>query len=414
MEESMQRKPTSRLIQLLTSLLLTIGLATSARAESKEAVLHVFSGSDGASPTTPLILDQAGNLYGTTRLGGTQNNGTVFEVSHSSKGWRETVLYSFLGGNDGSQPWAGLVLDSAGNLYGTTTFGGSANAGIVFELSPSNGTWTKTTLYTFRDAGDGGYPVTGSLIFDKKGNLYGTTQTGGKTGQGTIFKLSPTNGSWKETVLYNFSGGNDGFYPGYTLVLDAKGNLYGTTGGGGSNYGIVYELSSRRNGKWTYSVLYTFPLNGWDQGAYIEAGVVLDEKGNIYGETADGNPSGNGVVFELAPNSNGTWSETVLHAFDLGDGSTPIGGLTFDKQGNLYGATQYGGSGSCTYPGCGVVFKLTPSNDGWTESTLYAFKGGSDGSNPWAGVILDGHGNVFGTTYTGGSSQAGTVFEVKP
>jgi uncharacterized repeat protein (TIGR03803 family) len=410
----LRSKLASKLITGLTSLLLTVALAATVQAASRETVLHAFDGTDGANPTTPLVLDQGGNLYGTTRLGGAQNNGTVFELSHSSKRWKETVLHSFAGGNDGSQPWAGLALDSAGNLYGTTAFGGTHNAGTAFELSPSHGTWTKTTLYAFSNGADGGYPVFGSLIFDKQGNLYGTAQTGGKHGVGTIFKLSPSNGRWKETVLYNFTGGNDGYYPGYNLVFDGKGNLYGTTGGGGSNYGIVYELSPHSSGKWTYSVLYTFPLNGWDQGAYIEAGVILDDKGNIYGETIEGNPSGNGVVFELTKNSDGSWSETVLHAFDLGDGSGPIGGLTFDTQGNLYGATQYGGDGSCTYPGCGEVFKLTPSNGGWTESTVYAFKGGSDGSNPWAGVILDSNGNVFGTTISGGTSNAGTVFEIKP
>lgn len=410
----MQQKLPSSLLEVLTSLFLTLALITSVQAASNETVLHAFGGSDGASPTTPVLVDRAGNVYGTTRLGGAQNDGTVFKLSHSSKGWKETVLYSFAGGKDGSQPWGGLVLDDAGNLFGTTVFGGTYDAGIAFELSLSHGAWKKNSLRSFNNGSDGGYPVYGSLVFDKKGNLYGTCQTGGKHGLGTIFELSPSNGKWKETVLYNFTGGNDGYYPGYTLAFDRKGNLYGTTGGGGSNYGIVYELSPHRNGKWTYSVLYTIPLNGWDQGAYIEAGVVLDQQGNIYGETAEGNPSGNGVVFELTRNSDGTWSETVLHAFDLGDGSSPIGGLAFDKQGNLYGATQYGGSGGCVYPGCGVVFKLTPSNGVWTESTAYPFKGGNDGSSPWAGVALDSQGNVFGTTYTGGASQLGTVFEVKP
>ncbi len=406
------RAASSKTTNLFVLALLCMALAPNSLAATG-AILHTFTGgNDGANPAGTLVLDKSGNLYGTAQTGGAAKNGVVFELSPSSKGWKETVLYTFAGGNDGSQPASGLVFDAAGNLYGTTIEGGSSNAGTIFELSLANGKWTKTTLLTFTNGLDGGYPVSGSLIFDAKGNLYGTTQTGGSGGEGTVFELSPSNGAWTETVLYNFNGSDTGYYPGYTLAFDRKGNLYGTTGGGGPNYGIVYQLSPNSNGSWTYKVIYTF--EGGYEGGYLLAGVILDAAGNLYGETAIGSPSGNGLVYELSPQSNGTWTETVLWAFDLGDGSYPSGGLTFDDKGNLYGTTSSGGSGGCTFPGCGTVFQLTPSNGGWTESRLYSFTGTKDGSYPTSGVTVDSNGVVYGSTYLGGAEKSGTVFSGKP
>jgi uncharacterized repeat protein (TIGR03803 family) len=370
-------------------------------------VLYTFTlGKDGGVPEAGLIRDANGNLYGTTALGG-RGSGTVFKLSPTGK---ETVLYSFCSaGNcaDGSCPAAGVILDRKGNLYGTAYGGGSlcgqggSGNGVVFELSPKGkGQWKETVLYTFKGAPDGANPAAG-VILDTKGNLYGTTQFGGGGG-GTVFKLSKTG---KETVLYQFTGGNDGAFPVAGVTRDSKGNLYGTTYNGGMHfYGTVFKLSQTgketvlhsftggsdggyprggviQGAKYLYgtafiggklsctfsnvpgcgvvfklnmtgkeTVLYSF--NGGTDAAGPAAGVILDAKGNLYGTTQSGGAGGAGTVFELSKTGN----ETVLYPFTGGaDGAFPVAGVIQDAKGNLYGTTPSGGVYNA-----GVAFKLTP------------------------------------------------------
>jgi uncharacterized repeat protein (TIGR03803 family) len=384
--------------------------APAALADS-DITLHSFAGTnsnDGANPgASGLTFDSAGNLYGTTQQGGTSNYGTAFKLSPASGGgYTETVLYSFTGGNDGGSPVASsLIFDGAGNLYGET-FSSADGAGTVFKLSPaSGGGYTETVLYNFTGGSDGEDPY-GGLILDSAGNLYGTTVLGGTSGYGTVFELSPASGGgYTETVLHSFTGGSDGLYPYGILIFDSTGNLYGTTiQGGPAGDGTVFELSPTSGGGYTEAVLYSF--TGGSDGAVSTAGLILDSAGNLYGTTGNGGTSGYGTVFELSPAAGGGYTETVLYSFT--GRSDPYAGLIFDSAGNLYGTTIQGGTDNI-----GTVFKLSPaSGGGYTETVLHSFTYGSDGAYPYAGLIFDSAGNLYGTAQQGGPSGVGTAFEI--
>jgi uncharacterized repeat protein (TIGR03803 family) len=381
-------------------------------------------GPGGAEPVAGLILDKAGNLYGTTFSGGAHHQGTVFKLTPSPDGkWIETVLHSF-SGSDGSSPTAGLVFDQEGNLYGTTWNGGPLAAGNVFELTPdSKGNWTENDIFLFcalSKCADGANPGA-SLIFDQAGNLYGTTATGGSTlctgGCGTVFKLTPLpHGGWTHSVLYTFCGTGDcggGERPRASLILDQAGNLYGTAELGGHceppGCGVVFELT-HASGGWAEKVLYTFcSLSGCADGQLPLGSLIFDQAGNLYGTTVLGGKNGDGLVFQLTPNSNGAWTETVLHSFAGTDGYAPDANLILDGAGNLYGTTSEGGGG-----GAGVVFVLVPNKTGrWEYIILHNFFD-NPGALPEAGVVMDSAGNLYGTT-TGDSNQTfGSVFEVTP
>jgi uncharacterized repeat protein (TIGR03803 family) len=334
----------------------------------------------------------------------------------------ENALYSFSGGSDARLPYGGLVFDKTGNLYGTSEFGGTYNQGTVFEVTPnSNGSWTESVLYNFTGNEDGAQPY-GSLVFDSSGNLYGTTNFGGNTncnlGCGTVFKLAPGSGGWTESVLYPFTGESDGGEPSARLLFDSSGNLYGTTLLGGnigsvcsSGCGTVFKLTSGSSG-WTESVLYAF--QGGADAASPYDGLAFDTAGNLYGTTYGGGTPGNGTVFKLTPSSNG-WTENVIHAFGGGyDGIRPYGDLILDASGNLYGTTFQGG-----YSGYGVVFELQPSSKGrWAKRTLHTFADTPAG-NPVAGLMMDTTGNLYGTTMLGASETScaggcGVLFELMP
>ena len=338
-------------------------------------VLYTFTGGiDGGTPEAGLIRDAGGNLYGTTTFGGdpVADVGVVYSVDIAGK---ETVLHTFTGTPDGASPFAGLLRDAKGHLYGTTAYGGSAGAGTVFHLTRSG---KQTVLHSFTGKrGDGSLPFAG-LLCDRDGYLYGTTMFGGSVYHdrqyGTVFKLNKKTG--KETVLYSFRGAADGAYPSADLVRDEVGNVYGTTSGGyNTNNGTVFKLD--RKGKET--VLYSF-TDGAD-GGFPWGGLVRDSKGNLYGTAQYGGdlacyaPYGCGTVFKI--DSKGKF--TVLHSFSgsTTDGQLPLAGLVLDAQGNLYGTTYIGGSGGCfdgTSYGCGTVFKLDPTG---TETVLYSFTGGT-------------------------------------
>jgi uncharacterized repeat protein (TIGR03803 family) len=403
-------------------------------AASTYKVLYKFTGgADGKNPDDGLIFDTAGNLYGTTIWGGNVscNNGsgcgTAFKLTRNSDGsWTESVLYSFCSlknCNDGSFPVAPLIFDTAGNLYGTTLDGGnvSCNCGTVFKLTQnSDGGWTETVLHRF-NFNDGSVPL--SLIFDVFGNLYGTTAAGGSSlcfhgGCGVVFKLTPQSGGrWMERVLYTFTGGVDGEEP-VGLIFDTAGNLYGTTalaGNASCGCGTVFKLTPNSNGTWTENVLHSF--TGRD-GAEPNGGLIFDTTGNLYGTTFGGgnddscnNGTGCGTVFKLTPNSDGSWKYHKLHDFSANPGAIPPSGLVPDSAGNLYGTTESGRPGVD-----GVVFKLTPqSGGGWAYSVLHLFSG-NPAASPSGGLAVDKGGNLYGTTSGCGSGYNchGVVFELTP
>lgn len=381
-------------------------------------VVHTFSGNGVAQPSSGLIVDAAGNAYGTLfQGGGFGGAGAVYQLSPTS-GYH--VIYVFHGHPDGRHPQGNLVLDSAGNLYGTTVNGGAkscpngfAGCGTVFELSPptNGGAWTETLLYSFKGGKiDGANPQAG-VVFDPSGNLYGTTAYGANQscqgtgpGCGTVFELKPSQSGWTETVLYQFSGGGNPFGG---LVLDGSGKLYGTASTGGPRGGgTVFELSPASNGEWTYTLLYAFDASsGSEDGKSPQAGLIFDAAGDLYGTTFYGGTGGGGTVFELTLGSSG-WTESILHNFLGGnDGAAPEANLVFDATGNLYGTTMGGGNPT----GAGTVFKLTPGNGGqWTES-LFRFKSTDDGgAHPTTPVLLHGTAELFGTT----NAVPGVVFRI--
>jgi uncharacterized repeat protein (TIGR03803 family) len=342
------------------------------------------------------------------------------------------VLYRFLGTSDGYSPYGNLISDQAGNLYGTTEYGGKSFYGEIFQLSPpakAGALWKKTTLYSFNNTGDGARPTDG-LIFDSKGNLYGTTGDSNAGGFGEVFQLAPPatkGGAWTETVLYHFQGGTDGAYPVGGLISDENGNLYGTT------FSSVFELSppAQQGGGWTFTLLHELS-GGPNDGKSSQAGLVRDPTGNLYGTTLWGGYEGNGfcgsigcgTVFEVSPpaTSGGAWTEQVIHFFGMGtDGFDPEGGLTLDAKGNLYGTTYSGGA-----RGGGTAFRLSPPSQpggAWTEGIIHSFAYSlTDGAAPAATMAMDNGGNLYGTTLFGGNScffngadyGCGVVFELSP
>jgi uncharacterized repeat protein (TIGR03803 family) len=364
------------------------------------SVLYSFgmAGGAGVYPLAGLIQDRKGNLYGTASEGGFCHLcGTVFKVRADGK---VKVLYRFTrDGLNGELPMAGVVRDSAGNLYGTTDEGGNVNGtcrigcGTVYKV---DATGTETVLHTFGGGADGFYPYAG-LVRDSAGNLYGTTNSGGAFGAGTVFKVDATGG---ETVLYSFDG-TDGSSPYAGLVRDSAGNLYGTTSGGGglSSCGVVFELEA--NGD--YKVLYSFTC-GADGGA-PHAGVVRDSNGNLYGTTVSFGAYGAGTVFKL--DRSGAFS--VLYSFTGGaDGAEPVGGVIRDSGGNLYGTTLSGGNFNDCPVGCGTVFELETNGN---YSVLYSFTARAD---TYAGLLRDSAGNLYGTSRRGGTYDRGVVFKVAP
>lgn len=419
---------------------MALAISPSALAQT-ETILHNFTMSTGVLPNSGVVFDTHGNLYGTAVDGGRQDVGTLFELSPLSGGtWTYNVLHNFSYGvtSDGYYPESTPIVDTAGNLYGTTVWGGANNAGTVYEMvSQSNGSWNEKLIYSFN--GTDGQFVQSSLTLDASGNLYGTTSYGGSTygsecigaaesGCGVVFQLKPeANGGWAEKVLWSFSkDGTDGYIPWGGVILDSAGNLYGTTlYGGAYGYGMVYELSPTPSGTWTETIMHNFDHNGAD-GFYPNTGkLIFDAEGNLYGSTQDGGSGGNnprGTIYELSPSSGGIWTEKILQTFQAagGDGGVPNGSLIFDASGNIYGTASTGGGGNFHL---GTVFELSPHENGtWSLTALHRFEYYPDGAFPVSGVIMDGAGNLYGTTENGGTGgniqcsyyRCGTVFEITP
>jgi len=375
---------------------------------STETVLWNFGGSgDGRAPTGNLIVDSSGNFYGVTLLGGAHDIGTVFELSpNGDGGWTETVLYSFGSQNgDGIQPTSGLVMDSKGNLYGTTEFGGANQTGTVFELSPaSGGGWTETVIYTFgpQGKGDGAYPAS-DLALDAQGNMFGTTFAGGAIGEGTLYELSPSSSGWTETVLHSFpSSRRDGASPKTgVLVGKIQSHLYGST-----SSGAIYRLWFN-SGRWVEKKIHD---NGGEQ---IGGDLVRDRNLNIYGASNNVGANGTGTVWEMVYHPNQIRSFSLLYSFGAdgsGDGTFPQSGVIVGANGTVYGTTGFGGTNND-----GIVFSLTKSqNNQWKETILYSFTGGNDGGGPVGQMIQDKQGNLYGIGFTGGAHGGGVVFEITP
>jgi uncharacterized repeat protein (TIGR03803 family) len=404
-----------------------------------ETVLYNFCSQpnciDGENPVSSLTPDGAGNFYGTTQLGGANIYGTVYELSPNGVGgYNETVLYSFCSLRncaDGSSPDSNVTFDGRGNLYGTAYYGGLlasgpfSGYGVVFELSPeprggcpsgsnSGNGWCETVLYSFMSNPDGAFPFSG-ITWDAYGNFYGTTYGGG-SGTGTVYELSPNgSGGWNEQVIYDRGG-----YAG--LTLDGSGNFFGADD---AEYGHVFKLSPNGSGGWNAIILHTFKGSPKD-GSGPEGAPVLDSAGNVYGTTVLGGATGGmGSVWKLTPSPSGEYTEEILSSFIWKYGANPKAGVVLDSSGNIYSTTAFGivkppyRENFPCYDGCGSVFELAASGSGYEKTSLYTYTF-TDGGNPTDTLILLG-GNLYGTTYGGGTSSycpgtggCGVVFQLNP
>jgi uncharacterized repeat protein (TIGR03803 family) len=368
-------------------------------------VLHNFTGGpqDGQSPHAGVTMDTAGNLYGTTYYGGSTTNGTAYKLTKNGSGFVYSgLIHSFGSETDGSNPDSKVTIGPDGALYGATNIGvpntgcGNLGCGIIFKL-----TGTESVAYQFTgQRPDSGYPDS-APIFDPSGNMFGALP--GDICCGIVYELTRSGSGWKENDIYPFKGTSDGSVPKGGVIRDQAGNLYGVTYAGGThNGGVVYELSPVGSG-WTEKVLYNFdPASA---GINPMGGLLLDQAGNLYGTTTLGGPLGGGTVFML---SHGTWTLTVIHKFQrTARGPLPAASLSFDAAGNLYGTTLYGGSSDL-----GTVFKLTRGS--WTYSVLKNFTNGADGGLPQSDVIFDASGHLYGTASKGGTSHLGVVWQITP
>ncbi len=424
------------LLFFLLVLLFVTFLAPPAQAQTFKVLYSFTGGEDGGWPQAGPTMDAAGNIYGTTFSGGDFGGdctrygfagcGTVFMLSKQGVNWTFSSLYAFHGGvavtGDGSGPSAPVTIGPDGTLYSSTEEGGKLNQGTVFSLRPpafpSPGvfySWKEDVLYVFDGIAGGYSPRFGPIALDPSGAMYVTTYLGGAYNIGAVVELTPAGSGWKESVIHSFSG-RDGCYADTGVILDASGNLYGTTNSGGAyGNGVVFQLVRSETG-WIENVLYEF--RGTDDGRNPAGTLTFDESGSLYGTTSTmGGPGNGGTVFKLT-RSNGDWTFTVLHDFVYGsEGQYPSGGVVFDQKGNLYGMTGAGGA-----YWAGTVYKLTPSDGGWTYTSLHEFTGGSDGAIPSGKPILDESGNLYGMTEVGGivkpcpwaGGGCGVVFEITP
>jgi uncharacterized repeat protein (TIGR03803 family) len=394
----------SKIKCLLLTFLLGLATIAAQRANAQTfSVIHNFTGgSDGANPLSGFFY-AAGFLWGTASSGGSSGVGVVFRLSTSGE---EAVLHEFTGGSDGANPQGHLVMDRSGNFYGTTTAGGVSNAGTVFKVTRKG---VETVLYSFTGKADGAIPVAG-LAIDKAGNLYGTTTAGGASGNGTVFKLAiptVTGGKWTEEVLYSFGTGTDGATPVAGVTFDASGNLYGTTSSGGTyGYGTVFELTPSTP-SWTESILHHFELES--DGGVPYAGLVLDGE-KLYGAATEGGAggqSGGGTIFELT-NASGVWTFNELYGLSGWGVSGSYRNLLL-VSGKIYATTHCDGLDNA-----GTVYELTQSGSTWTYNPLYNFTGGSDGDYSISNLVADKEGNLYGVTLYGGANGYGAAFKVTP
>jgi uncharacterized repeat protein (TIGR03803 family) len=390
-------------------------VATSLTMATATTTTVIFSceEDEGEYADSDLETDDAGNIYGTTVLGGDFGSGTVFQLSPTANGWVHTVLYSFTGGADGGEPYKGVTIDRKGNLYGTAVTGGTGSCeggcGVVYKLTKSKGMWTQTVVHAFTGGSDGSGPGA-RVTVSQDGTLYGMAPTGGVFGLGTIYKIRPiSHQGWSFSVLHAFTGGQDGATGSAGRMILRDGHLYGAvTAGGTYGSGIVFQLNPSGVGERDLKVLYSF--RGQPDGSFPYGAILFDGSGNIFGTTYYGGDNGIGSVYKLSPQPVGEWSEQVIYSFQEGaDGNSPISNLVFDMAGNLYGTTSEGGLGS------GTIFKLSPVGAGkWMETVVHAFEGPPDGGFAYNGMVVDKLGNFYGATVHGGEEDDGCVYQFTP
>jgi uncharacterized repeat protein (TIGR03803 family) len=400
--------------KVLTISAAVVILACGAWAAAPQIIYSFAGGSDGEYVDSDLVIDGAGNLYGTSVQGGQFGSGTVFQVTPTGDGSTHTVLYSFTGGADGGEPYKGVTLDSQGNLYGTAVTGGAGSCeggcGVAYKLTNSGGVWTQTVIHTFTGGDDGSGPGSG-LTVGWHGTIYGVTPTGGANGQGVVYQLKPMpDGTYKLTVLHAFTGGVDGAGGSAGRLLLHSGSLYGvTTAGGANGKGVAFEITPT-HGVWQFTTLYAF--KGQPDAGFPYSTLTMDVQGRLYGTTYYDGAHNLGSVYQLTLRHDGTWREQVLYSFKGGtDGSGSIGNVVIDRTGAIYGTTSAGGA-SCN---CGVIFKVTHRFDGsWKETVRYRFKGAPDGAFAYNGMVGDSVGNFYGTTVHGGTTDDGVIYKLTP
>ncbi|HEX8817762.1 MAG TPA: choice-of-anchor tandem repeat GloVer-containing protein [Terriglobales bacterium] len=393
--------------RVLATLTVLCGLSIAAHAGPKYKILHDFTNGPNGDGNAGVTVDAKGNVYGASLGGGSQNCedgcGLIFQLSpHPDGKWTEGTVYAFPGGNGGEGPTGKPIFDGAGNMYGTTEYGGTSGFGTAFELSLGPDGWAESVLHSFcgPECGGVGAPQSG-VIAGTRGTLYGTA--------GAAFELTEEDDGWKENVLHDFTGKDgDGEDAVAGLVRDAAGNLFGTTyfGGlrcGSTTCGTVYELSPEPGGKWKEAILHRF--NGKDGQLPGSGSLYMDGSGALYGTTENGGAYG-GVIFKLTP-GNGQWTYEILYQFKGGaEGWLPDSGLIPDKDGNLYGTTD---------SGCGLIYKFSPMGKGkWKYGVLHRFGVGHDGCVPAGDLTIDSNGNLYGGTVLGGRHGFGTVYELTP
>jgi uncharacterized repeat protein (TIGR03803 family) len=405
------KSPThSQIRAIATTAVFVLSLA--AATATTTDVIFSCEEDEGEYADTDLETDSAGNIYGTTVLGGDFGGGTVFQLSPTPTGWMQTVLYNFTGGADGGEPYKGVTIDGKGNLYGTAVTGGSGSCeggcGVLYKLTNSGGKWTQTVLHAFSGGYDGSGPGA-RVTVDPSGNIYGMTPTGGAYGLGTIYKIRQDNGASDLQVIHAFTGGADGASGSAGRMILRHGHIYGAaTTGGTYGSGVLFELRPRGRGEWDFRTIYSF--RGQPDGTFPYGALLFDRLGNIYGTTYYGGANGIGSVYQLSPRGIGEWNESVLYSFQGGsDGNSPISNLVDDGVGNLYGTTSEGGSGS------GTIFKLSPTGGGqWMETVVHAFEGPPDGAFAYNGMVVDLFGNFYGATVHGGDNDDGAVYKFTP
>ena len=407
----------ARTVALTTLVILTTILSTEPIVQAQTfQVLHAFTGGTGGSQTGELVIDKVGNLYGYAG-GGDYSAGFVYQLKRSGSGWIFNPLHMFQGGADGNGPGP-LIFGPDGALYGTSD-GGQYGSGTIYKLTPPPNfcrttlcPWVKTILYNFPGGSDGAGPL-GPIAFDQQGNIYGVTGFGGSTDNGVIFQLTFSNGVWTEAVLHDNTYA-DGIIPYDGVILDQIGNIYGVFNVGGSYpcdpmEGTVYEVFNSGTG-WTFNILHCFTTSS-DDGYSPTGGVILDPAGNLLGTTSSGPGNGlgaGGVVFSLSPGAGG-WTENILYDFTGRVEGGPYASLSMDATGAIYGTTVEDG-----FTSFGAVFKLTPSDGGWTYTTLHTFTYYNDGAYPMSNVVFDSQGNLYGTSGFAGPGGYGTVWEITP
>jgi uncharacterized repeat protein (TIGR03803 family) len=393
-------------------------LGATSQAQTFSVLYNFGAGGDGAQPLSGVTLDRGGNIYGTTCIAGHGNAGTVFELKNHNGSWLLTALHEFLPANgDGACPLGRVVFGPDGRLYGTTSTGGfQGSYGIVFSLAPSPTRcssvmcpWNEKILYSFM-GDDGMGPGSMDPVFDSAGNLYGTTQSGGADAWGVVFKLTRSGGNWSESVLHSFDGISDGLNPETSVLIDAAGNIFGTTDGGlgqgQTPWGTVWELTPSGSG-YTVQNLHVFN-GGPGDGGSSHTGLIPDGHGNYFSASTHGGSNSVGAVFELSPAGN-SWNFSMLYQGFTGDGG-PWGPLAMDAAGNLYGTAYFAGPAQQ-----GMVFKLSPDGQGgWTYTNVHVFTGGDDGGVPFGGVTFDASGNLYGTASGGGRYGRGVVWKIVP